>query len=31
MDQCPEDEANSKKTKKTNTGMGKKGNPKNKK
>ena len=29
--QYPEDEANSKKTKKTNTGKGKKGNPKNKK
>jgi hypothetical protein len=31
MDQYPQDEANSKKTKKTNTGKGKKGNPKNKK
>ena len=31
MDQYPEDEANSKKTKKTNTGKGKKGNPKHKK
>jgi hypothetical protein len=31
MDQYPEDEANSKKTKKNNTGKGKIGNPKNKK
>jgi hypothetical protein len=31
MDQYPRDEANSKKTKKTNTGKGKKGNPKSKK
>jgi hypothetical protein len=31
MDQYPEDEANSKKTKKTNAGKGEKGNPKNKK
>ena len=31
MDKYPEDEANSKKTKKTNTGKGKQGNPKNKK
>jgi hypothetical protein len=30
MDDCPEDEANSKKTKKTNTGKGKKDNPKHK-
>ena len=30
LDEYPEDEANSKKTKKTNTGKGKKGNPKNK-
>jgi hypothetical protein len=29
MDQYPEDEANSKQTKKTNTGKGKKGNSKN--
>ncbi len=29
MDQYPEDEANSKKSKKTNAGKGKKGNPKN--
>jgi hypothetical protein len=28
MDQYPEDEVNSKKTKKTNTGKGEKGNPK---
>jgi hypothetical protein len=31
MDQYLEDEARSKKTQKTNTGKGKKGNPKNKK
>jgi hypothetical protein len=31
MDNYSEDEANSKKTKKTNTGKGKKGNPKPKK
>jgi hypothetical protein len=31
VDQYPEDEAISKKTKKTNTGKGKKGIPKNKK
>ena len=31
MDQHPEDEASSKKTKKTSTGKEKKGNPKNKK
>jgi hypothetical protein len=30
MDDYPEDETNSKKTKKTNTGKGKKGNPKHK-
>ena len=30
LDEYSEDEANSKKTKKTNTGKGKKGNPKNK-
>ena len=28
MEEYPEDEADSKKTKKTNTGKGKKGNPK---
>jgi hypothetical protein len=31
MDQCPDDEANSKKTKKTNTIKGQKGNPENNK
>jgi hypothetical protein len=31
MDQYPEDEANSKKTKKANTNKGKQGSPKNKK